>query len=131
MKRAYKIQVGTDPSSLPFVFDDSRSLYFDGIDYVEVDGYLIGGQDTPIRGVLEKVPESVSRFQARAILHLDGTLATVEALVAQADAITQIAWQDAQEFKRNSPSINNIAAALGWSAEYVDDMFIRASKIEA
>jgi hypothetical protein len=77
------------------------------------------------------IPQVVSRFQARAILHLDGNLTTVEALVAQADALTQLAWADAQEFRRSSPSIAAIANALGWTDAYLDDLFTRASLIEA
>lgn len=77
------------------------------------------------------VPQVVSRFQARAILHVDGHLTAVEALVAQADMMTKLAWADAQEFRRASPSILAIATALGWTDAYLDDLFIRASSIEA
>jgi hypothetical protein len=77
------------------------------------------------------IPPVVSRFQARAALHIDGHLATVEALVAQADPITQLAWADAQEFRRSSPAIAGIAQALGWSEAYLDDLFTRAAAIEA
>lgn len=78
-----------------------------------------------------EVPQVVSRFQARAILHIDGHLTTVEALISGADVLTQLAWQDAQEFRRTSPSILAIASALGWTDAYLDDLFIRASVIEA
>jgi hypothetical protein len=77
------------------------------------------------------IPPVVSRFQARAALHIDGHLAAVEALVAQADPITRLAWADAQEFRRSSPAIAGIAQALGWSEAYLDDLFSRAAVIEA
>ncbi len=96
--------------------------------YAEL-GYAEYAPPTPEPVVI--VPQIVSRFQARAILHIDGLLTTVEALVSQADPLTQLAWADAQEFRRNSPSIAAIAAALGWTEAYLDDLFTRASTIQA
>ena len=73
----------------------------------------------------------VSRFQARAALHLAGHLPAVESAIAAADPITQMAWKDAQEFRRNSPTILAMASALGMSDAQVDDLFIAASEIVA
>lgn len=94
-----------------------------------VDGVVTEMPDLPLPAMV--VPVTVTRFQARAVLHLDGTLIDVEALVAAADPLVQIAWVDASEFRRDSPAVASIATAMGWSQAYVDDMFIRASKITA
>lgn len=75
------------------------------------------------------VPESVSRFQARAALMQEGLLSAVEAVVAQADALTQMAWSDALEFRRDSPAIASLAAQVGLSSEQVDDLFRTAKSI--
>lgn len=72
-----------------------------------------------------------SRFQARAALHAAGLLASVEAAVAQADEFTKIAWADAVEFRRNSPTIAGLAGAVGMTDTQIDDLFRAAMQIEA
>lgn len=74
------------------------------------------------------VPDAVSRFQARAALHNAGKLADIETAIGQADTLTQIAWADATEFRRQSPTILDLGAALDLD---LDALFIAASKIEA
>jgi hypothetical protein len=79
------------------------------------------------------IPQSVSRFQARAALHLSGLLETVEAMMAapETPALAKLAWADAQEFKRNSPSLLGIAGALALTDAQLDDLFTTAAGIEA
>ena len=79
----------------------------------------------------EPVPETVSRFQARAALLQIGKLADAEAVVAQADAITQLAWSEAIEWKRSSPALNGLAEAIGLTQPEIDDLFRAAAEIEA
>ena len=74
------------------------------------------------------VPQVVSRFQARAALHQFGRLAEVEAAIASSDAITQMAWLDAQEFRRQSPTILALGKQLGLD---LDALFIAAAQIQA
>ncbi|WP_119157961.1 hypothetical protein [Caldimonas tepidiphila] len=78
-------------------------------------------------------PQVVSRFQARAALHLAGLLPQVEALMAspEADPLARLAWSDAQEFRRNSPTVAALAAALGLTAQQLDELFVTAAGIEA
>ena len=86
----------------------------------------------PAGGLLKPVvPQVVSRFQARAALHIHGVLADVEAMIQSADPIAQMAWADAQQFERPSPTIAAIAQALGWADEFVDELFITAGGITA
>ena len=65
----------------------------------------------------------VSRFQARAAMHLAGILTGVESAVMAADPLTQIAWADATEFRRTSPTISAIAEALELTEDALDDLF--------
>ena len=74
------------------------------------------------------IPSSVSRFQARAALHQSGKLSEVEAAIAESDLFTQMAWQDAQEFRRNSPTILALGDQLGLD---LDALFIAAAQIQA
>jgi len=78
-------------------------------------------------------PQVVSRFQARAALHLAGLLPQVEALMADpaTDTLARLAWTDAQEFRRTSPTLLAMAAALSLTDAQLDQLFITAAGIEA
>lgn len=75
----------------------------------------------------------VSRFQARAALHLAGLLEAVETLMQSPDTpmLARLAWQDAQEFKRQSPTVLAMASALNLSDADLDQLFITAAGIDA
>lgn len=75
----------------------------------------------------------VSRFQARAALHLAGLLEAVETLMQSPDtpALARLAWQDAQEFRRTSPTVQTLASALGLTDAQLDELFAVAAGIEA
>lgn len=80
----------------------------------------------------DPVPQVVSRFQARAALHAAGLLSSVEdAIATGADVFTQIAWADAVEFRRNSPTIATLAASIGLTETQIDDLFRQAAQITA
>lgn len=72
-----------------------------------------------------------SRFQAKAALHLAGLLPQVEAAIANADPLTQLAWAEAVEYSRHSPAILTLAGVLELTDEQVDDLFRTAMQIEA
>lgn len=78
-------------------------------------------------------PQTVTRFQARAALHLAGLLTTVESLMTdpQTDMLARLAWQDAQEFRRQSPTVLSMAGALGLTDEQLDALFTTAAGIDA
>ena len=77
------------------------------------------------------VPESVTPFQAKAALMQAGLLGQAEALVAAAGGVTKLAWAEALEFKRTSPTLINLAQALGLTSAELDNLFRVASGIEA
>lgn len=79
----------------------------------------------------ERARMRCSKFQAKAALLQTGLLEGAEAVVAEADALTQIAWADAVEFRRNSPTIKVLAGKMGLTDAQVDDLFRRAMEIEA
>lgn len=83
------------------------------------------------------VPEVVSRFQGREAMHRtahgDGTLfEAVEALLAQPDtpAWYRRAWDDLQEFRRDSEMLAAIAGLLGLTGLQIDALFILAADIQ-
>lgn len=83
------------------------------------------------RARTQSIPAVVSRFQAKAAMLQAGMLDQVEALIAGGDAVTQLAWAEAVEYRRDSPLINSLAAAMDLTAEQVDDLFIAAAKVSA
>lgn len=85
---------------------------------------------TPV--IVPPVPQSVTRFQARGALLLAGLLDGVEtAMAACSDEMAKLAWQYAQEFRRDSPTIAVMAAAIGITDAQLDDLFTVAAGIEA
>lgn len=87
--------------------------------------------DSPQQAV--PVPESVSNFQAKAALLQAGLLDSVESMMAapQTPAVARLAWSDAQEFRRTSPTVAAMASALGLSEGQIDDLFRTAAGIVA
>ena len=79
------------------------------------------------------VPPEVSRFQARAALLQTGFLADVQAYMDDpaTDPFVRIAWQDAQVFKRQSPTVLSLQPLLGLTDEQLDDLFRFAATISA
>lgn len=79
----------------------------------------------------ERASMVCSRFQAKAALHQAGLLQAVNDAMADADPVAQLAWTEAVEFRRNSPTINALAVSLGLTDEQLDDLFRSATQIEA
>ncbi len=96
-------------------------------------GELTEHPDAPATPQPPQIPQVVSRFQARVALHLAGLLDAVEALMAapETPALAKLAWADAQEFKRNSPTVQAMAAAIGLTEAQLDELFTTAAGIDA
>ena len=112
--------------------EDNAIIPLDGAnaDYIEYLNWVTEGNIPQPETI---IPQSVSRFQARAALYSAGLLSNVEAIMndPETDMLAKIAWQDAQEFKRNSPTVIGLGAALGLSEEALDQLFVAAAAIEA
>ena len=79
----------------------------------------------------DPVPASVSRFQARAALQLAGLLDDAEAAIAQAHPLSRIAWEHANVYRRDSPTVISIGQQLGLSEADMDELFKTAASITA
>jgi len=84
-----------------------------------------------VRPAAPVVPKAVSRFQAKAALFNAGLLPTVETAMAQASPVARLAWNEALEFQRDSPTVLSMASALNLTARQLDDLFIAAINITA
>jgi len=72
------------------------------------------------------VPASISPLQARRALLAAGLLDDVEAALDRAPREIRLAWEYAVELRRDDPLLAAVAAALGLSAEQVDELFLAA-----
>lgn len=72
---------------------------------------------------------NVTPFQAKAALLDAGLLDDIEALMADpsTDRVVVLAWNNVTEFRRLSPMVAGIAAALGWTDEQLDTLFEAAA----
>jgi hypothetical protein len=77
-----------------------------------------------------EIPQEVSRFQGLAALMDAGLLADVNAALAAAGPLAQLAWAEASVFRRHSPLIAAMAAGFGLTEEQVDALFVAAAQIE-
>lgn len=79
------------------------------------------------------IPESVTRAQGKAALLNAGLLEAVEDYINNLSGgqkvIALLAFNETNEWMRDSPFLNQAAAALGVSEEGMDDLFLTASKI--
>ena len=79
----------------------------------------------------DPIPLSVTRFQARAALQLAGLLDDAEAAIAQAHPLSRIAWEHANVYRRDSPTVISIGQQLGLSEAEMDELFKTAASITA
>ena len=82
----------------------------------------------------EPVPASVSRAQGKAALIQanlwDQVTAYVDGIAdATQKALAQVALNDTQEWRRDSPFLNQAADALGITGAEMDALFVAAAKI--
>ena len=110
----FSAEVGSD------VFDEATLL--------SPTPYIAPALPDPLEA--ERARMVASRFQTRAALYVAGLLPIVEAAVAKADPLTKMAWAEAVEFRRASPTIAKLAAALALDDVQLDDLFRAAMKIE-
>lgn len=82
---------------------------------------------------VDGVPQSVTRFQALAALHLGGYLPTIEAIMAAPETpiLSKLAWANALSFERSSPTLTALAGALNLSDADLDALFTTAAGVEA
>ena len=79
---------------------------------------------------VERAGMVASRFQTRAALYVAGLLPKIEAMISMADPLTQMAWAEAVEFRRASPTIAKLAEGLGLDDATIDELFRSAMSIE-
>lgn len=79
------------------------------------------------------IPQTVTRFQALAVLAAGGYLDTVRTYINTLDQnnVQRLAWENATDWERTSPTLNALATMLGLTDAQVDDLFVAASQVSA
>ena len=79
------------------------------------------------------VPATVTRFQALATLAAGGWLDTVHVYIdaLPRNNVQRLAFENATDWERISPTVNALAAMLGLTDAQVDDLFIAAAQVSA
>jgi hypothetical protein len=116
-----------EPSADNAAWPDAGLTISIGCSYVPADGSYLPPPDPP--AMPEPVPEVISRFQAKAALSQMGLLDDAEALVLAESTLAAMAWEDINEFRRDSVLVNHIAPQLGLDANELDDLFRLAATI--
>lgn len=79
------------------------------------------------------IPSTVTRFQALATLAAGGYLDTVHTYIdaLPRSNITRLAFENAGDWERTSPTVNALAAMLGLTDTQVDELFVAAAQVSA
>ena len=124
-------------TSTNLIVRDGATYFISGTSNVEGNAYQawLANGNTPAPYVVPPVgiPQTVTPFQAKAALLGAGLLPAVQAAIAAAPQIVQLAWSDATEFTRDSPTIAAMAASLKppLTSAQLDALFVAASTIQA
>lgn len=105
----------------------------------ELDAYnvwlLDGGTPEIDTGLSEysRVPQAVTAWQAKTALIQAGLFAQVEAAInampGSAGEQARTDWVSAVTWRRDWTTITLMQQSFGWSADYIDQLFITASKL--
>lgn len=104
-------------------------------DYLAYKDWLAAGNTPePADPLPVVVPQAISRAQGKAVLIQQGLWAAVLAYVNAVEdptekALAEVALNDTQEWRRDSPFLTTAAAALGITEEQMDEMFVAASQV--
>jgi hypothetical protein len=79
------------------------------------------------------IPQVVTRFQARVALVQAGYFDTIDTYITTLPKtdVKRLAWEDAVQWERASPTLNFLANMLGLTDTDMDDLFVSASSISA
>jgi hypothetical protein len=69
-------------------------------------------------------------YKLKIILDTMGDLEAVEGIIAQQPKGVQLAWENANTVRRNSPTVAGLAQAMEYSDETLDTIFKQADEVE-
>jgi len=72
----------------------------------------------------------VDLYKLKIILDTMGDLETVEGIISEQPKEVQLAWENANTVRRNSPTVAGLAQAMEYSDETLDTIFKQADEVE-
>lgn len=109
---------------------EKGSQQFDELEVMGPSPYVPIAETDPLE--IERAGMVASRFQAKAALLQAGLLDQIEALMrGSKDPLHKLAWTEAFEFRRDSPTIVYLAGQAGISETELDNLFRSAMQIRA
>lgn len=97
------------------------------------ESWEIKAEEQPDPETVTTVPVSVTPRQGLIMLSRAGILSDVNAAIAaiegQAGEEARIDFERANEWRRDWPLINNLAAGMGLTSQQIDELFIAAAEI--
>lgn len=105
--------------------DDGNTDYQEFLNWEQTGGIAEHPDPQPAN-----VPQTVSRYQARAALLEAGMLADVEEYFSglPSNSLAKLAWAEAPTVSRTSDAVADAATALGLTEEMLDELFLRAAQ---
>lgn len=88
-----------------------------------------GNVPEPADPVVEPIPQVVSKAQGLIALEMAGLLTPIETYMQTASKLELLAWENIQQFERQSPMLNNLLSAFGLSPSDADSLFVQASAV--
>jgi hypothetical protein len=77
----------------------------------------------------ESLPKSVPMVFARIAMNNASVLEAVDTYIASAAQDIKIYYQYSQSIRRDSPMVEQVRVALGWTKDFLDDLFISAENL--
>lgn len=105
-----------------------KNLWVKGFDkptLAEIDQGIIDKEITDWRSLVK-----VELYKLKIILDQMGDLDTIETIIASKSKGVQLAWQNANTVRRNSPTVAGLAQEMGYTELQLDDIFKNANAIE-
>lgn len=130
----YSVEVPDGPSIPPF-FAFEKPPEKNGYHAVMKEGWVL--VEGPLPPLPPPDPNEARRtmvatpLQAKVALYNAGLLDEVENYISSetTNVVVKLAWNNAIQYERLSPMIENIGANLGLTPEQIDNLFIEAAQI--